>query len=71
MDDLKLYGKNEKEVELLLKTMLIFCEDVTMKINLVKSALLIMHRGKVTHTNGLDLSPLGKHNLKLLSYPSM
>ena len=59
MDDLKLYGKNEKEVELLLKTVLIFCEDVTIKINLVKSALLIMHRGKFTYTNGLDLSPLG------------
>jgi len=59
MDDLKLYDKNEKEIDLLLRTVLIFCEDVSMRINVVKSAVLIMSRGKVVQTNGLDLPNLG------------
>jgi len=55
MDDLKLYGKNQKEIQSLLRTALIFCEDVSMRINVVKSAVLIMFRGKITQTEGLDL----------------
>ena len=47
MDDLKLYAKNEKEIDLLLRTVLIFCEDVSMRINVVKSAVLIMSMGRV------------------------
>ena len=59
MDDLKFYARNEKEIDLLLRTVLIFCEDVSVRINVVKCAVLIMLRGRIVRTNGLDLPHLG------------
>ena len=59
MDDLKLYGGNENDLNLLFRTASLFCEDVNMTINLKKSAVLIVSRGKITHSSGVELSKLG------------
>ena len=59
MDDLKLYGRNENNLNLLLRTISIFCEDVNMSINLKKSAVLVVSRGKMTHSFGIQLGKLG------------
>jgi len=59
MDDLKLYGKNEKDLDLLLQTVSIFCEDVNMTINLRKNAVLIASRGKKKQSTGVNLGELG------------
>ncbi|KAJ8024905.1 hypothetical protein HOLleu_34958 [Holothuria leucospilota] len=54
MDDLKLYGKNEKEIEALIT-------DVSMEFGLDKCTRQITHRGKVKLTEGLQMS-IGKIN---------
>ena len=48
MDDLKLYGKNTKELEALLSTVNIFNKDIKMEFGLDKCAILTINRGKVT-----------------------
>jgi len=59
MDDLKLYGRNENDLNLLLRTVSIFCEDVNMTINLKKSVILVVSRSKITHSSGVELGKLG------------
>ena len=46
MDDLKVYAKNEKDLESLIQTVRIFSEDIGMEFGLDKCAVLIMKRGK-------------------------
>jgi len=46
MDDLKLYGKNEKQVDTLVNTLCIFSKDIGMEFRISKCAVLIMKRGK-------------------------
>ena len=60
MDDLKLYGRNENDLNLLLQTVSIYCEDINMTINLKKSAVLVVSRGKMSHSSGIELGRLGK-----------
>ena len=55
MDDLKLYGKNENQINSLINTVKIFSEDIRMKFGLDKCARLIKERGKVKNTQGLQL----------------
>ena len=49
MDDLKLYGKNEKQVDTLVNTVRVFSKDIGMKFQISKCAVLIMKRGKHAH----------------------
>ncbi|XP_053114405.1 uncharacterized protein LOC128328439 [Hemicordylus capensis] len=55
MDDLKLYGKSQSEIESLLNTVRIFSSDIAMDFGLDKCAALIMNRGKITKTEGIEL----------------
>ena len=48
MDDLKLYGKNEREVDTLAHTVRVFSEDIGMQFGINKCAVLIMKKGKMT-----------------------
>ena len=46
MDDLKLYGKNEKHLDILLNTVQIFSKDIGMELGISKCAVVIMKKGK-------------------------
>ena len=47
MDDLKLFAKNEDQINNLVNTVRIFSEDMRMEFGLPKCVVLIMKRGKV------------------------
>ena len=55
MDDLKLYGKNEKQLDLLVNTVRIFSEDIKMEFGISKCAVLVMKRGKYDKSPGIVL----------------
>ena len=46
MDDLKMYAKFKRELDLLIQTVRIFSNDVGMVFNLDKCAMLVMKKGK-------------------------
>lgn len=55
MDDLKLYSKKENDLTLLINNVKTFSNDINMKFGFDKCARLIIHRGKVKTTDGLEL----------------
>ena len=55
MDDLKLFAKNEKEIDSLVQTVRIFSDDIGMKFGLEKCAAMTMKRGKWVHSDGIVL----------------
>ena len=56
MDDLKLFVKNEDQIDSLVNTVKIFSEDIKMEFGLPKCGVLIMKRGKVVKSNGISMS---------------
>ena len=59
MVDLKLFAKNEDQIDSLVYTVSIFSEDNKMKFGLPKCGALIMRRGKVVKSEGISM-PDGK-----------
>ena len=59
MDDLKLFVKNEDQIDSLVNPVRIFSEAIKMEFGLPKSGLLIMKRGKVVKIKGINM-PDGK-----------
>ena len=59
MNDLKLYGKNENQVDSLVQAVRIFTEDIQMMFEISKCATLIMKRGKAVKCEGI-LIPVPK-----------
>lgn len=55
MDDLKLYGKNEKQIDTLINTVRIFSSDIGMEFGIDKCAVLVMKRGKLVLCDGIDM----------------
>ena len=55
MDDLKLYGQNEKQVDSLVNTVRIFSKDIGMEFGISKCAVLIMKRGVLSRSEGIQL----------------
>ena len=55
MDDLKLYGKTQKDLESLIQTVRIYSSDIGMEFGLEKCASLVMKRGKVAESDGITL----------------
>lgn len=53
MDDVKLYGKSEREIDYLVKTVRVFSEDTAMEFGISKCASIIMKRGKVVSREGI------------------
>ena len=47
MDDLKLFAKNQDQIDSVVNTARIFSEDIKMKFGLPNCEVLIMKRGKV------------------------
>ena len=59
MDDLKLFAKNEDQIDNLVNTVRIFSEDIKMEFGLPKCGVLIMKREKVVKSEGISM-PDGK-----------
>ena len=55
MDDLKLYGENEKALDSLVQTVRIFTSDIRMEFGIEKCATMIQKRGKVVRSEGIKL----------------
>ena len=55
MDDIKLFTKNEKELETLIHTIRIYSQDIGMEFSIEKCALLVMKSGKRHITDGIEL----------------
>ena len=54
MDYLKLFSKNEREIQSLVQTMRIVSDDIGMKYGSDKCAVLIMKRGRGVESDGID-----------------
>ncbi len=55
MDDLKLFAKNQDQIDSLVQTVHLFSEDIGMQFGLKKCGVLVMKRGKVVNQNGIAL----------------
>ena len=59
MDDIKLFAKNEKELETLIHTLIhtvrIYSQDKRMECGIEKCAMLVMKSGKRHLINGMEL----------------
>ena len=55
MDDLKLFGKNENQIDSLVQTVYIFSQDIGMEFGLKKCAVIVLKRGKMVIFDGIQL----------------
>ena len=55
MEDIKLFAKNEKELETLIHAVRIYSQDIGMEFGLEKCAMLVMKSGKRHLTDGMEL----------------
>ena len=56
LDDTKLFAKNEKELETLIKTEKMYSQDIGMEFDIEKFVMLVMKSGKRYKTEGVELS---------------
>ena len=56
MDDLKLYSRSEKGLDSLVQTVRVFSEDIGMEFGIEKCAMLVMEKGKIVKSVGIELS---------------
>ena len=56
INDLKLYGSNEKETERLTNTVRVFTEDTKMELGIKKCAHITLKKGKVVNKGAMELS---------------
>ena len=55
MNDLKLFSKNEEQIESLIQTTHIFSTDIGMEFGIKKCGVLILKRGKIVRCDGIEL----------------
>ena len=55
MDDLKLYSRSEKALDSLVQTVRVFSEDIGMVFGTEKFAMLVMEKGKIVKSVGIEL----------------
>ena len=55
MDDIKLFAKNEKELQTLIHAVRIYSQDIWMEFGIEKCAMLVMKSGKRRLTDGMEL----------------
>ena len=55
MDGIKLFAKNEKELETLIHAVRIYSQDIGMEFGIEKCAMLVMKSGKRHMTDGMEL----------------
>ena len=56
MDDLKLYSRSEKRLDSLVLKVRVFSEDIGMEFGIEKCAMLVMQKGKIMKSVGIELS---------------
>ena len=56
MDDIKLFAKNEKELETLIHTVRIYSQNIGMEFGIEECVMLVMKSGKWHMTDGMELS---------------
>ena len=80
MDDLKLYGKDESELDSFFNTVLVFCTDIGMEFGMKRRGVLILKRGNVKKSVGITLPDNckmksveedGYKNLEILEYDDL
>ena len=54
MDDLKLYGNDERQIDSLINTVRVFSDDIRMTFRLKKCGVVVIKRGKVVKYDGVD-----------------
>ena len=54
-DDIKLFAKNEKELETLIHAVRIYCQDIGMEFGREKCAMLVMKSGKRHFSSRMEL----------------
>ena len=59
MDDLKLYSRNEEELDSIVQTIRIFRKDIGMEFGIEKCAMLVIEKEKIVKLVGIEL-PDGK-----------
>ena len=55
MDDLKLYASNEKSLEALIETVLVFSNGIGMEYGVEKCAVLTVKKWKMANSHGMAL----------------
>uniref|UniRef100_A0A803T202 Reverse transcriptase domain-containing protein n=1 Tax=Anolis carolinensis TaxID=28377 RepID=A0A803T202_ANOCA len=55
MDDLKLYGKTETEIQSLTNTVRIFSTDINMEFGLDKCSTVVLKKGKIIESEGINM----------------
>lgn len=55
MDDLKFYGANKHQLDILIQVVRIFSQDIKMSFGLKKCAVLEMRRGRQVDSSGINL----------------
>ena len=55
MDDLKLHGRNEKEINSFVHTVRAFSSDIGTDFRIDKCAMMVMKRGKLDKSEGIRL----------------
>ena len=55
MDDIKLFAKNEKELETLIHAVRIYSQDIGMEYGIEKCSMLVMKSGKRHLMDGMEL----------------
>ena len=56
MDGIKLFAKNEKELENLIQTIRIYSQDIGISLGIEKCSMLIMKGGKRQIREGIELT---------------
>ena len=59
MGDLKLYSRRERGLDSLVQIVHVFSEDIGMEFDIEKCAMLVMEKGKIVKSVGIEL-PNGK-----------
>ena len=54
-DDLKLYTRNEKELDSLVQTKRVFSKDIGMEFGIEKCAMLVIEKGKTVKSISIEL----------------
>ena len=55
MDNLKLYSRSEKRMDSLVQTVRVFSEDIGMEFGIEKCVMLVMEKGKIVKSAGVEL----------------
>ena len=55
MDDIRLFAKNEKELETLIHAVRVYSQNIGMEFGIEKCAMLVMKSGKRHMTDGIEL----------------